>query len=287
MFLDPIFARFVGTRCSALFDSELFKFLDEAHGGAISALQYGEMETEAANLPDSDPMEAVNGHGMQQNATQEGDTSMAGSCDEDEDDYLDVDPDPCDDIPPPEGKRITVFFSLFVDGVQLNQHGRATTVVVALKCLDLPGFLYTTDCAAYPLAFISGPKDPTNLTEILRVILDRFKEFEPVGVKEEDGKFFIRGTPIKVFDSYRRCHREVFPIFVLAFADTPARRGWLLSTGHTSRSGCDKCGIRSVRKLPGGGTLDFNGFAGYTAAVPAKVYDSDDEVWSRKVSTKP
>lgn len=65
---------------------------------------------------------------------------------------------------------------------------------------------------------------------------------------------------------------------MLVFFDTPARRIVFLSTGHTSRSGCDKCGLRSVRTLACGTPLGFNGFAGYTAPSLARVYDRTSQV---------
>ena len=80
----------------------------------------------------------------------------------------------------------------------------------------------------------------------------------------------MTGAPVTVYDSYRDVQRRVFPILVFAYADTPARRGWLLTCGASGRSGCDKCGTRGVRVLWDGtplSTTRFLGFKGPTAAL--------------------
>lgn len=86
------------------------------------------------------------------------------------------------------------------------------------------------------------------------------------------GNIRITGAPIKVWDSHRKKWRSVFPVLVFAYADTPARRGWALTTGHTGRSGCDKCGIRGIRILPGGIQLNWTAFAGFHHPCPAMVF---------------
>ena len=70
-------------------------------------------------------------------------------------------------------------------------------------------------------------------------------------------------------DSHRNVDREVYPVLVFAFADTPARRGWALTCGHSGRSGCDKCGIRGVKILPSGQELSSVSFLGYCEPAPA------------------
>lgn len=92
------------------------------------------------------------------------------------------------------------------------------------------------------------------------------------------GNITVSGEPIKVWDSYRRQYREVFPILVFAFADTPARRGWALTTGHTGFRGCDKCGIRGVRTLSSGVKLNFTAFCGYCEKVPVLARDALNKV---------
>lgn len=86
------------------------------------------------------------------------------------------------------------------------------------------------------------------------------------------------GETIKVWDCYRNRYRQVAPVLAYAYADTPARRGWALTSGHTSRSGCDKCGLRSTRVLPNGDTITSSAFCGYTAPATALVYDEDEQV---------
>lgn len=86
------------------------------------------------------------------------------------------------------------------------------------------------------------------------------------------------GQTITVWDSHRGQHRRVSPVLAFAYADTPARRGWALTTGHTSRSGCDKCGLRSTRVLHNGDIVPFSAFTGYTAPAAAVAYDEDKAV---------
>lgn len=62
--------------------------------------------------------------------------------------------------------------------------------MVGLKCMDLPGFLVNTDLSCYALAFIGGSKEPTNLSEIMSVILFQFKKHEPTGCAAADGAPF-------------------------------------------------------------------------------------------------
>lgn len=100
-----------------------------------------------------------------------------------------VDPDPSDEHMTGNGDSMTLTFGLFIDGVQLHQHARATTTVVGIKCIDLPAFLANTDIACYPLAFIDGPKEPTNLSEFMAIVLRQFKEHEPVGQTNDKGEF--------------------------------------------------------------------------------------------------
>lgn len=98
-----------------------------------------------------------------------------------------VDPDPSDEQMTGAGDALTLMFGIFVDGVQLHGHGRATTTVIGVKCLDLPGFLANTDLACYVLSFIAGPKEPTILTEIMTIILKQFKTHEPMGCQDDKG----------------------------------------------------------------------------------------------------
>ena len=92
------------------------------------------------------------------------------------------------------------------------------------------------------------------------------------------GNFVVRGAPITVWDSHRQVERKVFPILVFAFADTPARRTWALTTGHSGNSGCDKCFIRGVRELPDGTPLGWSAFCGYYRECPAVYLEPDPVV---------
>lgn len=66
-----------------------------------------------------------------------------------------------------------------------------------------------------------------------------------------------------MFDSYHNKVRKVVPILALCYADTPARSKLALTPGHSGRTPCDKCGIRSVRRLSTGQVLTHNAELGY------------------------
>ena len=92
------------------------------------------------------------------------------------------------------------------------------------------------------------------------------------------GNIHVRGDPIEVYDSYRKKLRKVFPVFVFAFADTPARRSWNLTIGATGFSGCDKCGIRGTRSLPDDVEIGWTAFIGYKRPCEAVVLNADKKV---------
>ena len=169
------FAKFAGTRTHAFLDSEFYQHLDYAHNGAISVLSQGSLGQTSGNnsttaLAADTPTSP----------------SSIGACPSTEAPDS-VNADPIDEVMTANGDTMTLFFALFVDGVQLHAHGRATTTVVGVKCLDLPGFLCNTDMASYPLAFIGGSKEPTNMSEIMAIILKQFKDHEPDGWVDDKG----------------------------------------------------------------------------------------------------
>lgn len=92
------------------------------------------------------------------------------------------------------------------------------------------------------------------------------------------GETLVRGAPIRVWDSHRKKYRLVFPVLVFAFADTPARRSWALTIGHTGFRGCDKCSIKGIRKLPDGTTLGWTAFCGYYRECHAAVLEEGAKV---------
>lgn len=100
---------------------------------------------------------------------------------------VDPDVDASAHIGTAHGETMVLLFGLFVDGVQLHNTGRSMTTVFSLKCLDLPGFLVNTDLACYTIAFVDGPKEPSNMTQLVLTILHQFKVFEPTGVADADG----------------------------------------------------------------------------------------------------
>ena len=189
---------------------EVYARLDQAHGGALSALSEPELADgllpeDPASGSDGEPPPAAPAAPLASVATaaapHQTPTAAAlpaaaaeeaaidqvpGTPDHAEDDYL-VDADPRDEVMTAYGPDMVLLFGLFVDGVQLHVHGRSTTTVFCLKCLDLPGFLANTDLASYTLAFIEGPKEPTCMTTVLMTILKQFKIFEPTGIEHEDG----------------------------------------------------------------------------------------------------
>ena len=193
---------------------EVYARLDHAHGGALSVLSEPEL---ADGLLAEDPASGSDGEPPPASpaAPHAADASAAaalhltptaavspaaaeeaaidqvpGTSDHAEDDYL-VDADPRDEVMTAYGPDMVLLFGLFVDGVQLHVHGRSTTTVFCLKCLDLPGFLANTDLASYTLAFIEGPKEPTCMTTVLMTILKQFKIFEPTGIEHEDGTWHV------------------------------------------------------------------------------------------------
>lgn len=308
LFGEPMFARFAGTRTHAMLDSPFYQRIDKAHGRALSALdsqdqaacaQDAHIATEDADTP------ACAGPSTQPAINEE--TASDGDI---------VDPDPTDEVATGDGETLTLLFALFIDGVQLHGHGRATTTVVGLKCIDLPGFLCNTDLACFPLAYIGGVKEPTCLTQITHIILKQFKDHEVSTDTDAEGDalaYFnlhvvhcmlggmyhrcalsasaaftgnirVKGTPIRVWDSHRNSWRYVYPILVFAFADTPARRRWALTTGHTGKSGCDKCGIRGFRLLPSGIELNWTAFMGYSSPCPVLLFDAESKVCSPGLS---
>ena len=193
LFGVPMFARFAGTRTEALLNSPFYQHIDQLHGHAVSGLACG-------TLPVATSGEAVEGRTSdatsaristspaplpQTGATPPSHASGAGSSRDLAED--EVDPDPTDEVMTGAGDSLTLMFAVFVDGVQLQQHGRGTTTVIGIKCLDLPGFLANTDLACYALAFIGGPKEPNNLSEIMSIILKQFKDHEPVGERDDEG----------------------------------------------------------------------------------------------------
>lgn len=192
------FARFAGTRTHALLDSEFYHHVDYAHGGAISALSEDPCSEQKDEHTNDVPCAAINMACAPVRVADQlppsEEVASDRSCSQDpcsrtsHDSQPDeVTADPSDEVMTALADTITLFFALFVDGVQLHAHGRATTTVVGLKCLDLPGFLCNTDIACYPLAFVGGPKEPSNLAEIMAIILQQFKDHEPGGCVDEKG----------------------------------------------------------------------------------------------------
>lgn len=291
-------AKHAGTRTLGIVELEIFQHLDSQYEGSISFLHnpqshpdYGEGGDASDGGMHGEGEESPSHTGIFSGAQLPGtplcrvpptspssDDDIDADSGDEEAHYPAHHPDPSDSFPPHNGEQFMLFFGLFVDGVQLHQHGRHTTTVIALKLLDLPGFLSHKDCAAYPIGYISGPKEPTTMTTIIELIMQQFKQYEPKGVRVENGRVFVEGDAIEFFDIHRQKTRKVFPIFVFAFADTPARRGWLLTTGHNSKSGCDKCGLRSTKTLPNGAPIGFPGFTAYTAPAEAQYFDEHLQV---------
>jgi hypothetical protein len=78
----------------------------------------------------------------------------------------------------------------------------------------------------------------------------------------------VAPDPVVVWDAHRQKHRKVTPVLTLAHADTPARAKWALTCGHASRTGCDKCGLRSCRTLADGTPVSYAVYRGYIAPAP-------------------
>lgn len=194
LFGEPQFARFAGTRTQALLDSAVYKRVDEAHGYAISALAEASVQDQSNPSGDAagnpEPSQAGNIAGDSDASVTSDDDADVPMSDDQSDPLEEVgDPDPSDEVMTANGDVSAIMFALFVDGVQLHQSGSATTTVVSLKCLDLPGFLVNTDMASFNLAFIGGKKEPTCMTQFLDIILEKFKAAEPMGSLGPDGLF--------------------------------------------------------------------------------------------------
>lgn len=189
MFGDPTFAEYAGVRTIAMLQSPKYRRLDEAHGGAISALA----NPNYAPQPLPAPPGAGACHpgpgdiGVSDHSLPPQPPAHTAQYEYAHDGQHVENPDARDEEMTAHGEELILLFGLFVDGVQLHQHGRSTTTVFCLKCLDLPAFLVNTDLAAYTIAFIEGPKEPTCMTQILLSILKQFKFFEPSGVRIGDG----------------------------------------------------------------------------------------------------
>lgn len=84
---------------------------------------------------------------------------------------------------------------------------------------------------------------------------------------------------MRVYDVYRKRYRSVVPVFALAFADTPFRAAWALTCGHSGRSGCDKCALRSTRGATDGEQYTHNVFGGYTDLAPTLNFDERTGDW--------
>lgn len=180
-----LFARFAGTRIQAMISSPFYQQVDEAHGGALSAL------SSVPTSPGDGPIHSGCGFDATTPGVTPGVTGAPDLAPPPPD--CQVDPDPSDEVMTGDCDTLSLLFGVFVDGVQLHQHGRATTTVIGIKCLDLPGFLSHTDLASYALAFIGGPKEPSNLSEIMAIVLKQFKLHEPMGYADEKGVATMTG----------------------------------------------------------------------------------------------
>lgn len=86
----------------------------------------------------------------------------------------------------------------------------------------------------------------------------------------------LRGTKlVPVWDSYRKKERHVLPVLMFGQADTPFRAAWALTCGHSGRSGCDACSLRSTRCGPDGQEYSFNVYGGYTVPAPTLAFGED------------
>lgn len=66
-----------------------------------------------------------------------------------------------------------------MDGVKLHENSASTTTAGSLKFMDLPGHLVQTNTASYNLFFISGPKEPTNMTSFMQQVLLQMASLAP------------------------------------------------------------------------------------------------------------
>ena len=81
---------------------------------------------------------------------------------------------------------------------------------------------------------------------------------------------------MEVFDPCLQKVRKVVPVLAIAYADTPARAKLALTPGHSGRTPCDKCGVRSVRTLSDGHVIKFNALRGYIASTHALIFHAKE-----------
>lgn len=212
LFGEEQFARCAGTRSQAMLDSQWDNQLDTVHGKALTALASNVVDTAEVQQSCSDAVGT---------APRPASLGIVGEISDAEQEC--VDPDPTDEVMTGNGDSLTLLFALFVDGVQLHDHGRATTTVMGLKCLDLPAFLSSTDLACFPLAYIGGSKEPSNLSEFMMIVLQQFKSHEPLGVDENGcSTMFTFWLLIGVYTSKSCPLRHNFGVqAAFAFKDVP------------------------------------------------------------------
>lgn len=179
--MEPMFAKYAGTRPRAMIESPAYQFVDEAHDGGISHLSgvttagsgVARTSCDAGSLPVGTATEA----------------GEAGACsDSDHDDNSDTYHDAGEEFMTGVGQTIALLFGIFVDGVLMHKNGKATTTIISVKCLDLPAFLCQTELASYTWGFIGGKKEPTCMTQILDLLLQQFKNHELSGRFDENGE---------------------------------------------------------------------------------------------------
>ena len=78
-----------------------------------------------------------------------------------------------------KGDHVTLLGATFVDGVQMHNGSKYTTTALSIKFMDLPAHLVQTLAASYNVAFISGPKEPSDLTSFMKHLLAQLEDAAP------------------------------------------------------------------------------------------------------------
>jgi hypothetical protein len=188
LFMNPLFARFAGTRTQAMLDSPWYHEVDRSVHGLLSALR-DDGSTAGSDAVEGEGRERPGDVGIQSSQRYDAEVERNGEDGSHSGDSTGVDaegelqevqdPDPSDEVMTGAGDHLALLWAIFHDGVQMYDKTQATTMVFSIKCLCLPGWLVHTLAASFNIAFVGGNKEPSILKGFLGEILKMFKAYEP------------------------------------------------------------------------------------------------------------
>jgi hypothetical protein len=185
LFMNPVFARFAGTRTQAMLDSPWYQEVDRSVHGLLSALRDdGSTADERHGQTGAGDLCSKSSHGsddedVERNRDGGGHSEDVSGHDTDGEPEEVQDPDPSDEVMTGAGDHLALLWAIFHDGVQMYDKTQATTMVFSTKCLCLPSWLVQTLAASYNIAFVGGNKEPAILKGFLCEILRMYKAYEP------------------------------------------------------------------------------------------------------------